>query len=100
MIGGGCVPVRANAVSRSLDDPQSDRVRHAESRSIALAFAGGVDTSASTSGSGIGVAVGLLLATLVAPVPVLATTVLYFELRDGDPAPARMDPFAPSAVGG
>jgi hypothetical protein len=66
--------------------------------SLALGIAAGVDRSASTAGSGIGIVVGLLVASVIAPIPVLATTVLYFELRRTESAPAAMDPTPPGAA--
>jgi hypothetical protein len=36
--------------------------------------------------------------TLIAPIPALIATVLYFELRRGEPTPAQIDPTAPLAA--
>ncbi len=39
---------------------------------------------------------GLLLATLIAPIPVLATTALYYELRETEPTAATLGEGAPN----
>jgi hypothetical protein len=41
---------------------------------------------------------GLLVATLITPFPVLATTVLYFELRNAGSVDAPVDPSSPGAL--
>jgi hypothetical protein len=44
---------------------------------------------------GAAVAVRLLLAAVVAPVPAVGSTVLYFELRRAEPTPAFAGPVPP-----
>jgi hypothetical protein len=47
-------------------------------------------------GAGPALAGGLLLATLIAPIPVLATTALYYELHETEPTTATLGGEAPS----
>jgi hypothetical protein len=63
---------------------------------LALAAAE-IERAAATVGGGPAIAARLLVATLVAPIPVLAATALYFELRRVEPTGAPVDPM-PSAV--
>jgi len=50
---------------------------------IPLALAAAVVDAASGSASSVpGLAARVLVAALIAPIPVIAATVLYFELRD------------------
>ena len=63
---------------------------------LALAAAE-IERAAATVGGGPAIAARLLVAILVAPIPVLAATVLYFELRRVEPTGAPVDPM-PSAV--
>lgn len=58
---------------------------------LALAT-GEIQRAASTAGSGPVMAVRLLVAILVAPIPALAATVLYFELRHGETTRAQVAP--------
>jgi hypothetical protein len=57
---------------------------------LALA-AGAVDIASGSAGSAPGLAAQVLVAALIAPIPVLATTVLYFELRRAQSTPALAD---------
>jgi hypothetical protein len=65
---------------------------------LPLAFAADeIERAAAAVGSGPAIAVRLLVATLVAPIPVLAATALYFELRRAEPIGAPVDSM-PSGV--
>jgi hypothetical protein len=57
-----------------------------------------IEGATRTVGSGPATAVRLLIATLIAPIPVLAATVRYFELRRAEPTPAPADPIPPIAL--
>jgi hypothetical protein len=66
---------------------------------IPLALAAGVIGVASGSPSSApGLLARVLLGALIAPIPVLATTVLYFELRDALPSVISADPTPPGAL--
>jgi hypothetical protein len=66
---------------------------------IPLALASGiVDMASGSSSSAPGIFARVLLGALIAPIPVLATTVLYFELRGAPPTVAPTDPIAPGAL--
>jgi len=54
-----------------------------------------VDWAAQAMGGGAAVAIKLLAATVVAPIPVLAVTALYLELRRAEPTPAPDAPPTP-----
>jgi hypothetical protein len=56
-----------------------------------------VDRAAHATGGGTGIALRLLLSTVLAPIPLLAATALYFELRRAEPTPTPIDP-APSGA--
>ncbi len=56
-----------------------------------------VDRIAHTTGGGTAIVLRLLLATVLAPIPVLVATALYFELRRAEPTAAPSDP-APSGA--
>jgi hypothetical protein len=56
-----------------------------------------VDRVAHAASGGTGIALRLLLAAVLAPIPLLAATALYFELRRAEPTPAPIDP-APSGT--
>jgi hypothetical protein len=57
-----------------------------------------IGRAASAAGGGIAPAAGLLVAALVAPIPVLATTALYFELRRTESTVAPLAPTPPKAL--
>jgi membrane-associated HD superfamily phosphohydrolase len=59
--------------------------------------ASAVDIASGSASSGPGLAARLLVAALVAPIPVLAATVLYFELRRAEPT-APADTTSPGAL--
>jgi hypothetical protein len=61
---------------------------------LALA-AGEIERIATTAGSAPATAIQLLVATLIAPIPAIIATILYFELRRGEPTPAHVDPATP-----
>ncbi len=63
---------------------------------LALA-ASALERAAHVAGFGPATAVSLLVATLIAPIPILAATALYFELRHAQPTPAPADPIPPIA---
>jgi len=70
---------------------------------LVLAFplalvASGVERAGHVAGFGPATVVGLLVATLIAPIPMLAGAVLYFELRRAEPTPASADPTSPIAL--
>lgn len=56
------------------------------------------DHVAQVAGGGAAIALRLLLAVVVAPVPVLAATALYFELRRSEPAAVSAEPIAPDIL--
>lgn len=64
---------------------------------LALAV-GEVERATRTAGSGPATAANVLIAALIAPIPILAATALYFELRRGEPTPAHADPTTPLAL--
>jgi hypothetical protein len=51
-----------------------------------------VDRAGTAAGGGTGIALRLLLAALLAPIPVLAATALYFELRRAEPTSSPAGP--------
>jgi hypothetical protein len=59
--------------------------------------ASAIDRASGSASSGPGLAARLLMAALVAPIPVLAATVLYFELRRAEPT-APADTTSPGAL--
>jgi hypothetical protein len=61
---------------------------------LALA-ASALERAAHVAGFGPATAVSLLVATLIAPIPILAATVLYFELLRAEATPASADPTLP-----
>jgi hypothetical protein len=65
---------------------------------ILVSAAGAVERSASVAANPLGVVAGLVVVALIAPAPVLATTVLYFELRGAVPAHGPADRIPPDAV--
>jgi hypothetical protein len=60
--------------------------------------AGAVDRASGSASSASGLVARLLVGALIAPIPVLATTVLYFELRGAPPTVVPADPTPPSAM--
>jgi hypothetical protein len=69
------------------------------SLAIPLALATGiVDMVSGSSSSAPGIFARVLFAALIAPIPALATTVLYFELRGAPPTVAPIDSTPPSAL--
>jgi hypothetical protein len=56
---------------------------------------GAVDRAAHAAGGGTGIALRLLLATVLAPIPILAATALYLELRRYEPTLAPAGPAPP-----
>ncbi len=61
------------------------------------AIASVIDRIAHTTSGGTAIALRLLLATVLVPIPVLAATALYFELRGAEPTAAPIGP-APSGA--
>jgi hypothetical protein len=51
-----------------------------------------IERATRTVGSGPATAASLLIAALIAPIPILAATALYFELRRAEPTSASADP--------
>ncbi len=64
---------------------------------LALA-ASEIERATRSAGSGLAIAVRLLVATLIAPIPVLAATSLYFELRRAEPTPRPVELTPPIAL--
>jgi MFS family permease len=67
---------------------------------LVLAFpltlaAGEIERTTRTAGSAPATVIQLLVATLIAPIPAIIATVLYFELRRGEPTPVHAVPTAP-----
>lgn len=57
-----------------------------------------VERAAHAAGGGPALVVRLLVATLISPIPVLAATALYFELRRAEPTPASGELTSPSVL--
>jgi hypothetical protein len=93
-------PGGLGALGRSRELVRGNR-RHVLALILALAIplavaAGIVDVVSGSSSSTPGIFARVLLGALIAPIPVLATTVLYFDLRGATAAPTH--PTTPSAL--
>lgn len=94
-------PGRLRALGRSRELVRGNRWRVLAlflALAVPLALvAGVVDAASGSASSGPGLAARVLVAGLIGPIPVLATTVLYFELRGAQPAVAPAGPTPPEA---
>jgi hypothetical protein len=95
-------PGGLRALGRSRDLVRGNRWRVlALILALALPFALAarvVDVASGSASSAPGLIARILIGALIAPIPMLASTVLYFELRAATPTVVPVDPTPPSAL--